>query len=198
MGGHAARSLAPSAPAQPPLEPGIAATRCRAHLRARAATFFNALSQRQSAIADVRRAWDVLPASLFDGGAERALADSLLAREGLFRSLVHAHITGARMDAWLDEARRHPALREGAVVRWVEAWVESLRHLAVVSEPTPMPELRVPVRGASRIEGPIQVAPSWLRPLPNMSNFFFDVRHLLTTPIDHRRSAIDGRSPAIR
>jgi hypothetical protein len=117
-------------PMPAPFDPGKAVERCKANGVKRAVAFLDALASRQRAIREVRRAWEVLPSDLFSSGEDRAFTDGLLAREGLFRSLVRAHQVGASLDAWLAAARAEPAVIRTHVERCVEAWAASLRALA--------------------------------------------------------------------
>ncbi len=107
----------------------IAVAWCRNHQLWSTMALFEDLAARQAAIREVRRAWDVLPSSLFADGKERAFADGLLAREGIHRSVVRALQQGVDLSQWVAEAERNPAVRRYRAERWLPAWVEGLSAL---------------------------------------------------------------------
>ncbi|HWO24115.1 MAG TPA: hypothetical protein VNO30_35475 [Kofleriaceae bacterium] len=115
-------------PMPTPLDLGIAVARCHSYERIEAKAFFARLAARQSVIGEVRRAWDALPGSLFAQG-ERAFVDSLFAREGVFRSLVHAQRGGADLKEWVAKHVLSPALRRYRAERLLPAWVDVLAAL---------------------------------------------------------------------
>ncbi len=116
-------------PMPKPLEVVIALDRCQAHRLRRAIPFFEELAARQPVIAEVRRAWEALPSSLFTDGEERTFAGSLLAREGAFRSLVRARRDGGSMSRWIASTVRRLAATHRRLERWLSAWVEGLGTL---------------------------------------------------------------------
>jgi hypothetical protein len=117
-------------PMPAPFKVGIALMWCRKNQLTGATAFFENLAARQLMIAEVRRAWDVLPSSLFVDGEERTFADGLLAREGVFRSLVRALQEEADLREWAAGTVAHFAATRWRVERWLPAWVEGLSALA--------------------------------------------------------------------
>ncbi len=113
-------------PMPKPLEVTIAMARCHTYRLRRAIPFFEELEARQPVIAEVRRAWDMLPSSLFTDGQERASADGLLAREGAFRSLVRARRDGGSMSRWIASTLRRLATTHRRIEGWLPVWVEGL------------------------------------------------------------------------
>ncbi|HSS48799.1 MAG TPA: hypothetical protein VLX28_07625 [Thermoanaerobaculia bacterium] len=69
------------------------------------------LADLQPAIAEVHRAWIVVPDSLFQNPAERHSSQAALVREGLFRELVLVRRAGTSIEAFLVTALLNPVLR---------------------------------------------------------------------------------------
>jgi hypothetical protein len=70
------------------------------------------LADLQPLIAEVHRAWIVLPDSLFESPADRRRFQAALVREGLFRDLVQVRRAGTSIEAFLITALLNPVLRK--------------------------------------------------------------------------------------
>lgn len=70
------------------------------------------LEDLQPSIAEVHRAWIVVPDSLFQSPADRRRSQAALVREGLFRELVLVRRAGTSIESFLLSSLLHPVLRK--------------------------------------------------------------------------------------
>lgn len=102
-----------------------------------------ALVALQKTILEVHRAWEAIPARVFEREGERSQVRALFAREGLFKELVLNREEKASIDSFLLSSSLRPALRSiPSYHKILEEWLTHFKREALVKKEHPVEDLK--------------------------------------------------------